>query len=222
MRNIFISIALIFINTGFAFSQNICDSIEFYSDTIYVNQSTDDSIRIRFDFDWTMSAGVEYPSYSISLNDTSNIIFHQIFVGTFLGQQDSIDFEINYKNPNIPLSYSVIGSFDIFDPNNSPTLICQFPLIIIFNTPVLVEKNENKTEFKISSNPFKNSFIFQCNNVNIKEFYIIDLFGNLLIDLPPIRNQKINMDNFNNGTYVLVAKDNSGQIIIAEKLIKCQ
>jgi hypothetical protein len=58
--------------------------------------------------------------------------------------------------------------------------------------------------------------------VNIKEFYIIDLFGNLLIDLQPIDNQKINMDNFKNGTYVLVAKDEYGQIIIAEKLIKCQ
>jgi len=222
MRNIFISISVIFINTVFAFSQNICDSIEFFSDTIYVNQSTDDSIRIKFDFDWATGSAVAYPSYSISLNDTSNIIFDQIFIGTFLGQQDSIDFEINYKNLNIPPNYSVNGTFDIFDPNSSPTLICQFPLIIIFKTQVFVLNNEHKTDFKISPNPFKNSFRFQCNIVNIKEFYIIDLFGNLLIDLPPICNQKINMDNFKNGTYVLVAKDEFGQIIIAEKLIKCQ
>jgi hypothetical protein len=44
----------------------------------------------------------------------------------------------------------------------------------------------------------------------------------LLIDLQPIDNQKINMDNFKNGTYVLVGKDEYGQIIIAEKLIKYQ
>lgn len=219
MKNIVISISTVFMSMNYAFSQSICDSIEFYSDTIYVNQSTDDSIRIRFDFN--LAAGtVAYPSYFVSLNDTSNVVFHQVFFGTFLGQQDSIDFEIVYKNASIPQGYSVTGTFDVFDPNSSPQLICQFPFVIIFNTSLDVENQVKEISIELFPNPFQDAVTIEINNPNIKELFISDLFGKIIMDLEIAEHQKINMANFQSGTYFLTAIDNRGQSV-CKKLIKC-
>ncbi len=65
MKNIFVKfllIAALCIVSMFpghkVFGQSICDSIDFNTDSIYLNQLVDDSIEIRFDYEWALNPSV--------------------------------------------------------------------------------------------------------------------------------------------------------------------
>ena len=219
MKQLLVISTLILFGISNSFGQSFCDSIYFHSDTVYINQANDNSVKIKFDFDWSLNPGVAYPKYIITLDDTNNIVFRDFFLGTFLGQQDSLDFDITYKNPSIPNGTAVIGTFDIDDPNASPVFECQIPIVFIFNSPLSVENNSIDKIISVYPNPFNSALTIDARDQQLSTLYITDLYGKVVKVLDPINKQQINLDELASGTYILIAKNQKGQIL-NKKLIK--
>jgi hypothetical protein len=184
------------------FGQSICDSIDFNTDSIYLNQLVDDSIEIRFDYEWALNPSVAYPSYKIVLDDTSQLVFRDEFLGTFLGQQTSISFEASYKNQNIPTSYQTSGSFDVHDPNSTPTLICQFPIFISFERPSGINAASTALENKAYPNPCSN--VLHLKGFKAKQGFTIFTSAGQVCKRGQLSNEAdIDVRNLQNGLYIL-------------------
>lgn len=207
MKNIFLKFLLIatpsiasMFPSHTMFGQSMCDSIDFHTDSIYINQLLEDSIEIRFDYDYAINPSVAYPSYKIVLDDTSQLVFRDEFLGTFLGQQSSILFAASYKNQNIPSSYQTGGTFDIHDPNSSPTLICQFPIFISFERPS--SRSASSTPAEIIAHPNPAVDVISISNAANSAYSIMDVRGSVVLE-GSLNSNTINVSNLPKGAYFI-------------------
>ena len=167
MKQLTIILTLI-LTTSSAYAQFNCNTIDFHSDTVYIDQSTDLYATMAFDFDWQVNPMVNYPRHTISLNDTTNFVFRDEYLG-FVLIGGAINFNITYKNPSIPNGYTVIGSFNTEGNDTVGPVSCQNPVVFIFNTPLSIDNIINEKNVNVYPNPTTGKITLNLEEkINIK------------------------------------------------------
>lgn len=167
---------LLVMATSHSFAQFNCDSIHFTSTSETVDLPSNDQLWMKFTYDVNNNPLVVYPFYYIVLNDTSEVVVREELIMSYIGDSDSIPFDVIYKNPLTPDGYTVSGTMDIHDPNATPTLICQFPFTLtVRNVSVSLLEAEIET-VSISPNPV-NDVVFIRSESDIQEVAIVNALG---------------------------------------------
>lgn len=196
--------------TFVGFSQVDCDSIHLSSGTIPMNQTTDTDARVYFTYNSLVNPFVVYPYFGITLSDTTDLVFREVFYHTFLGQMDSVDLEITYKTPNLPNGYSVAGTFDVYDPNTNPNLLCQHPIVIVITGNTLsVSETDAFVQFSVFPNPATDLLSVRANQfVNQATAHIFDAAGKeLLSQKLEGETDHIQVSALSSGMYLLLVED---------------
>ncbi len=195
------------------YSQMNCDSVHFYSDTVYINQGVDSTVSMNFFYDNTTVPEILYPAYTITLNDTSDIIFRE-FLASSIVTFNKI-FTITYKNPSIPFGTVVTGTFNI-----GTNLECSYPVSFIFNDPLSIENNILENETNIFPNPTTGQLCINLEKVNTIKAKLINSLGQTIFTNSYTSTNTIKLEvNGPSGVYFLqlVTPDGETKII---KVIK--
>lgn len=167
---------ILLIAANYSFGQFSCDSIHFTSTAETVDLPSDDDLWMKFTYDAINNPLIVYPFYYIVLSDTSEVVVRDELVMSYIGDSDSILFNIIYKNPLTPDGYTVSGTLDIHDPNATPNLICQFPFTLtVRNASVSLDEAEIET-VSISPNPVRNIVSVRAENA-IQNVAIFNALG---------------------------------------------
>jgi hypothetical protein len=84
-------------------------------------------------------------------------------------------------------------------------------------------KSFDKTsdKIKVYPNPFNNSFTVDIDqSINVYEFYLTDLLGNIILRQQTNQQKRINIQNIKSGAYILTVIGNDN-LIINERIISC-
>lgn len=156
-----------------------------------------------------------------NLDYVSGIVFKNNFLYVCESMSNSISF---YKQPNydfgnllqLPLNSwpngnLIVGDY-LFFIQTSAGKISKFQLESALSSNVF---NENINKVTVYPNPSNGIFNLKSNN-ELKNAKVYDLKGNLIIN-SKIENNKINLSNFSNGSYVLEIDEQLTKMTIIKK-----
>lgn len=211
MKKLLLFLLLLAANSSFG--QFNCDSIHFASATEEVDLPSDEDLWMKFTYDAINNPLVVYPFYYIVLNDTSEVVVREELIMSYIGDSDSILFNVIYKNPLTPDGYTVSGTMDIHDPNATPNLICQFPFTLtVRNASVSLDKVQIET-VSISPNPV-NDFVTIRSESNIQEVAVVNALGQQIEQLEgnQLKEMIIDLSSIKSGWYHLNLVTESGVV----------
>lgn len=208
MKQRLILFVIILLGANLSYSQMTCDSLHFYSDTVYINQSVDTDVTIDYYYNNDIIPEVFYPAYTITLDDTTDIVFREFLATSIIALSNT--FTITYKNPSIPNGAVVTGTFNI-----GTSLECSYPVVFIFDEPLAVDDIELNESLALYPNPSSSQLNIEVDG-NIISTTVVDARGNVLE--VSLTSNTIDVSALANGVYVLQVETDKG--IARKKFVK--
>ncbi len=213
MKQTLTLLLFILFGTSNTYSQMTCDSLHFYSDTVYINQSLDNTVTMNYLYDNTIVPEILYPAYTITLNDTSDIVFREFLASSTITLNKS--FTITYKNPSIPNGTVITGTFNI-----GTALECSYPVFFIFNDPLSIENNILENQTNIFPNPTTGQVSINLEKINTIKATLINSLGQTIFTTNYKSTNTIQLDiNGPSGIYFLQLVTSNGKTKVI-KVIK--
>ena len=200
MKQRLILFVIILLGVNLSYSQMTCDSLHFYSDTVYINQSVDTDVTIDYYYNNDIIPEVFYPAYTITLDDTTDIVFREFLATSIIALSNT--FTITYKNTAIPIGTEVIGTFNI-----GTALECSYPVVFIFDESLAVDDIELNESLAIYPNPSSSQLNIEVDG-NIISTTVVDAMGNVLE--VSLTSKTIDVSALANGVYVLQVETDKG------------